>query len=175
MTQPVLAINPAALVYPVTDTPRTAGFNESVAASAPLQPYSLASARNPLAKAVEQALSAAVAGEPFCLLPGTLFEVWGESFTLEEIHQLVVAKRTLARRVAGNEPLSAEETDRAIRLARLRLQTDRVFGEPVRAGKWLRSPVPSLNGQRPVDLLVSEAGTQAVEQVLGRIDHGMFD
>ncbi len=39
---------------------------------------------------------------------------------------------------------------------------------------WLGKANRSLDGQRPLDLLASDAGTRLVENVLGRIEHGVF-
>ena len=57
---------------------------------------------------------------------------------------LVVPKRTLARRRAGNELLTVEETDKALRLKRIAVQAERVFGDPAKAHRWLRKPKRAL-------------------------------
>ncbi|WP_084570830.1 antitoxin Xre/MbcA/ParS toxin-binding domain-containing protein [Methylosinus sp. PW1] len=95
-------------------------------------------------------------------------------FTREEIEAIVVPKRTLARRLAKKEPLTVEETDRALRLARIGAQAERVFGNPEKAGRWLRKPSPALAGQTPIAMLRSETGAQLVAELLGQIAHGMF-
>ncbi len=91
-----------------------------------------------------------------------------------EVFELVVPKRTLARRQARHEPLTVEETDKAVRLARIADLAHRVFGDPDKAHRWLRKPKRSLNGAPPLAFLASEAGARMVEQMLHRIDHGMF-
>jgi putative toxin-antitoxin system antitoxin component (TIGR02293 family) len=91
-----------------------------------------------------------------------------------EIFELVVPKRTLARRQARREPLTVEETDKAVRLARIADIADRVFGDREKAHRWLRKPKRSLNGAVPLAFLASEAGARRVEQMLHRIDHGML-
>jgi putative toxin-antitoxin system antitoxin component (TIGR02293 family) len=92
----------------------------------------------------------------------------------DEIFALVVPKRTLARRKAANEPLTVEETDKLLRLQRIAEQARRVFGEPEKAWRWLREPKRALQGETPVAHLASEAGARDVEEMLGRIEHGMF-
>lgn len=99
---------------------------------------------------------------------------WARRFSQEEIEDLIVPKRTYARRKARNEPLNSDETDRAYRLARISAETDRVFANPAKADKWLRHPTRALGGKAPLELLKSEAGARAVEDLLGQIDHGMF-
>ena len=95
------------------------------------------------------------------------------NFTDEEIYTLVVPKRTLARRVASDEPLSVEETDKAVRLGRIDKLAVDVFGDASKAHRWLRKPKGSLGGEPPLACLSSEAGARAVEEMLNQIDHGI--
>lgn len=99
---------------------------------------------------------------------------WSRRFSQTEIEELIIPKRTFARRKARNEPLNAEETDRAYRVARISAEADRVFANPGKADKWLRHPTRALGGKPPFELLKSEAGARVVEELLGQIDHGMF-
>jgi putative toxin-antitoxin system antitoxin component (TIGR02293 family) len=95
-------------------------------------------------------------------------------YSEDEIFALVVPKRTLARRKAANEPLTVEETDKALRLERIATQAERVFGAAEKAHRWLRKPKRALQGETPVAYLASEAGARVVEEMLGRIEHGIF-
>lgn len=95
-------------------------------------------------------------------------------YSEDEIFALVVPKRTLARRNAANEPLTIEETDKALRLDRIAEQAERVFGEPEKARRWLRKPKRELKGETPLAYLASEAGARVVEEMLFRIEHGIF-
>ena len=95
-------------------------------------------------------------------------------YSEDEVFALVVPKRTLARRKAANEPLTIEETDKALRLDRIAAQAERVFGEPEKAQRWLRKPKRELKGETPLAYLASEAGARVVEEVLFRIEHGIF-
>lgn len=108
----------------------------------------------------------------FQLKPSALDHL--KNFSEEEIHELVVPKRTLARRVAQNEPLSIEETDKAVRLARVDKLAAKVFGDSEKASRWLRKPKASLGGETPLAYLATEAGARAVEEMLNGIDHGIF-
>lgn len=112
-------------------------------------------------------------GEKPRLTPAFLQSL-SERFTREEIESVVVPKRTLARRVAKKEPLTPDETDKALRLSRISQQADGVFGDPEKADRWLRKPSSALSGQTPMALLKSESGAQAVSELLGQIAHGMF-
>lgn len=117
-----------------------------------------AAANNPAPRAAPEALGSLAAG----------------GYSDVEIFELVVPKRTLARRQARKEPLTVEETDKALRLARIAGLARQVFGDDAKAHRWLRKPKRELNGATPLAFLASEAGARTVEQMLHRIDHGMF-
>ena len=106
--------------------------------------------------------------------PAALTDLARHGYSDEEIFTLVVPKRTLARRKAADEPLTVEETDKALRLARIAVQAERVFGEPEKAHRWLRKAKRELKGETPLAYLASEAGARVVEEMLHRIEHGMF-
>jgi putative toxin-antitoxin system antitoxin component (TIGR02293 family) len=99
---------------------------------------------------------------------------WSPRFASEEIEQLVIPRRTLARRKASDTMLAPDEVDRALRLARIQVEADRVFGEEKRASHWLRYPNRKLSGQSPLQVLKDEAGTMLVEEMLVQIDHGIY-
>lgn len=95
-------------------------------------------------------------------------------YSEDEIFALVVPKRTLARRRVADDLLTVEETDRAQRLERVAVQAERVFGNAEKANRWLRKPKHELNGETPLAYLASETGARLVEEMLVRIEHGMF-
>jgi putative toxin-antitoxin system antitoxin component (TIGR02293 family) len=106
--------------------------------------------------------------------PQALAALARHGYSPEEISALVVPKRTLARRCAANEPLTVAETDKALRLRRIAMHAERVFGDPAKAYRWLRKPKHALKGATPVQFLASESGARVVEGMLYRIEHGMF-
>jgi putative toxin-antitoxin system antitoxin component (TIGR02293 family) len=106
--------------------------------------------------------------------PSLIDALLRHGYSESEIFALVVPKRTLARRVAVNEPLTVEETDKALRLERIATQTERVFGARDKAYRWLRKPKQELSGKTPVAYLASEAGARVIEEMLYRIEHGIF-
>ena len=108
------------------------------------------------------------------ITPAALSDLARHGYSEEEIFSLVVPKRTLARRKAANELLTVEETDKALRLARIAAQAERVFGEAEKAHRWLRKPKRALQGEMPLAYLASEAGARVVEEMLHRIEHGIF-
>ena len=105
--------------------------------------------------------------------PEALGSLAAGGYSEGEIFELVVPKRTLARRQARKERLTVEETDKALRLARIAGLARQVFGDDAKAHRWLRKPKRALNGATPLAFLASEAGARTVEQMLHRIDYGM--
>ena len=105
--------------------------------------------------------------------PEIFTELLRHGYSEDELFLLVIPKRTLARRRVSHEPLTVEETDKAMRLRRIALQAQRVFGDAGKAHRWLRRPKRELNGETPIAFLASEEGARLVEEMLHRIDHGM--
>ena len=90
----------------------------------------------------------------------------------EEIYSLILPRRTLTHRVARREPLSLEESDRAVRLARIAAFGEGVFGESARFWRWFRAPKRQFGGRSPLSLLTTDAGARMVEEMLVAIDEG---
>jgi putative toxin-antitoxin system antitoxin component (TIGR02293 family) len=93
--------------------------------------------------------------------------------TDDELYTLLVPRRTLAHRRARREALSRDESDRAVRLARLTALAEQVFGESERSWRWLRAAKRQFQGRTPLQLMATEAGARLVEELLYRIDEGM--
>ncbi len=84
-----------------------------------------------------------------------------------------VSGRTANRR-RQQGVLSGDESDRLYRIARVLQRAYEVFGAEDSALEWFRKPQPFLEYHAPFELLGSDAGTQVVEQELGRIEFGDF-
>jgi len=91
-----------------------------------------------------------------------------------EVADLVISPRTLKHRRARNEALSQEETDRAVRVARMVALAGDVFGNPEKALLWLRSPDERLADRPPMNLLQTESGGRLVESMLWALDEGVY-
>ena len=85
---------------------------------------------------------------------------------------LHVPLRTLGRRRHGRK-LDADESDRLYRLARIAGQAVAVLGTEEKAATWLRRANRALNGEVPLGLLDTDLGARQIEDVLGRIGHGV--
>jgi putative toxin-antitoxin system antitoxin component (TIGR02293 family) len=92
--------------------------------------------------------------------------------TDEEIYRLIVPRRTLVHRKSRLERLTHDESDRAVRIARIASLAEEVFGEDEKAARWLRKPKSRFDGRTPFELLSTEAGARLVEEMLLQLDYG---
>lgn len=106
--------------------------------------------------------------------PDIVGELARHGYSEDELTQLVVPKRTLARRRAGKELLTIEETDKALRLKRIATLAEGIFGDRAKANHWLRKAKRGLAGETPLAYLASEHGARVVEEMLRRIEHGIY-
>jgi putative toxin-antitoxin system antitoxin component (TIGR02293 family) len=86
----------------------------------------------------------------------------------------IVPKATLSRRQAKSRSrLSAEESAKLVRLARIWTFAKKVWGDEQAASRFLFAPHMLLRGKRPIDVVLgNEVGAEIVEEVLGRLQHG---
>jgi putative toxin-antitoxin system antitoxin component (TIGR02293 family) len=91
-----------------------------------------------------------------------------------EIETLVIPRRTLSHRKAKQERLSVDESDRAVRVARITSLAEEIFGDRVKALRWLRKPKIRFDGRSPMSLLETETGARTIEEWLNAIDYGML-
>ena len=86
---------------------------------------------------------------------------------------IALPKRTLSRR-KKQDRLTADESDRLMRLARIAAHAVSVFGDSSKASNWLKKPNRALGNVSPLSQMDTEVGARMVEQVLGRIEYGVF-
>jgi putative toxin-antitoxin system antitoxin component (TIGR02293 family) len=95
--------------------------------------------------------------------------VAGDRFSAAALKYSIVPKTTLHRR----QRLTAEESERLERLARMAALAEQVWEDEARAQEFLISPQPQLDGERPVDLARSDLGTREVEELLFRLEYSL--
>jgi len=93
-------------------------------------------------------------------------------FSKQEIHDFIIPARTWRHRQANKEPLTVEESDRVVRLARIQALAEDVFGDDAKANRWLREKLGLLDGKSPLELVQTESGARVIEQLLAKIDWG---
>jgi putative toxin-antitoxin system antitoxin component (TIGR02293 family) len=85
-----------------------------------------------------------------------------------------IAPRTLARRKAQGR-LSPEESDRLLRAARVFGRALQLFdGNRAAAVHWLLSKPRALGGATPIEVSRTDLGAREVENLIGRIEHGVY-
>jgi putative toxin-antitoxin system antitoxin component (TIGR02293 family) len=94
--------------------------------------------------------------------------------TDQEVATTIYAQKRSSVATVKAKTFDSLETDRANRLARLVELSERVFGDTEKSSRWLRKPRTNLSGQTALELIATDAGAAIVEEMLHRIDHGMY-
>lgn len=84
-----------------------------------------------------------------------------------------IPPRTVARRKEARH-LNPQESDRLYRVARVVSQAIEVLGSIDKARLWLKTPNRALGCEIPLTLLDTEIGARQVEDVLLRVNYGIF-
>ena len=87
--------------------------------------------------------------------------------------KLGISKATLQRRKIEGR-LDAVESERVLRFARLMGKAVNVFGSENNAREWLNTAQFGLGGAVPLDYAETEIGAREVENLLGRIEYGVY-
>jgi putative toxin-antitoxin system antitoxin component (TIGR02293 family) len=119
-----------------------------------------------------QAAKLVKSGLPFAVIR-RLQETTG--LTLERIKGVArLSAGSFARRKRSGR-LSPDASERVLRLGRIFERATSLYGgDQAGAMEWLETPIPSLGNQRPLDLAQTEPGGREVEDLIGRIEHGVL-
>jgi putative toxin-antitoxin system antitoxin component (TIGR02293 family) len=95
--------------------------------------------------------------------------------TRPEIAQVLeIPDRTLARRKARGK-FARDESEKLLRLSTVFEKAVELFeGDVPSAVAWLKSPKAALEHRTPLDYTRSELGAREVEDLIGRLEHGVF-
>ena len=87
---------------------------------------------------------------------------------------LGIPERTLARRKAVGR-FAPDESERLLRISNVFEKAVALFeGDVAGAVTWLTSPRRALNHRTPLDYSRTELGAREVENLIGRLEHGVF-
>ncbi len=89
-----------------------------------------------------------------------------------EIERFVIPSRTRRHRSEKKQPLTVEESDRAVRLLRIQTVAEETFEDTIKAAAWLRRPLSELGGDTPLAVAGTEAGARVIETILAKIAWG---
>lgn len=109
-------------------------------------------------------------------LPFSAFEAVSKHLEISPQHVtsvLGIPPRTVARRKVARY-LTPQESDRLYRVAQAISQAVDVLGTIEKARVWLKTPNRALGGETPLDLLDTDIGARQVEEVLLRLNYGIF-
>jgi len=85
-----------------------------------------------------------------------------------------IPERTLARRKAAGK-FTPEESERLLRLSTVfELAVDLFEGDNAAALRWLTAPRKALEGSTPLAYARTEVGAREVEDLIGRLEEGVF-
>ncbi len=102
---------------------------------------------------------------------------------LKAITDLIEEKELIARSIGTTsnlsksyqtKRLSSAETDNLIDLLRVYIQAVKIYESLDLAKEWMRSSIPALGGEIPVNMLDSHAGREVVRQALRRMEFGEY-
>ena len=89
---------------------------------------------------------------------------------------LNVSDKTISRNKSahGGGKLSVRESDQLWRLAEVLDEATELLGTKAAASMWLRQPAIALDGQKPISLLSTSVGAEAVLELIGRLKYGVY-
>ena len=95
--------------------------------------------------------------------------------SVERIAEVVqLPARTLARRKARGR-FAQDESERLLRLGMVFEKTLELFeGDRTAAQRWLSTPAKSFGGETPLSMVQTEVGAREVEDLIGRLEHGVI-
>ena len=86
---------------------------------------------------------------------------------------LGMSRATLHRRKIQGK-IDKDESEKLVRYQCLLKHAEDVFGDAARAREWLTRKQTGLAGAVPLDFAKSEIGAREVENLLGRIEYGVY-
>ncbi len=86
---------------------------------------------------------------------------------------LNIPSRTLTRRLKEGR-FSTTESERILRVANISSKAKELFEGEDYYKDWLSSSAIALGGSAPLDYLDTELGAEEVENLIGRLEHGVF-
>lgn len=112
------------------------------------------------------------AGFPFDAL--RKFEANSGMASAELVSILGIPERTLARRRTTGR-LAPEESERLLRISTVFEKAVELFdGDVASTVQWLTTSKKALGGETPLRYAKTEPGAREVENLIGRLEHGVF-
>ncbi len=93
---------------------------------------------------------------------------------MEELISILGLSRATFHRRKASGRLTTTESDKVVRFARLLGHAVHLFGGLEEARQWLKTPQRGLANSVPLAYAQTEVGAREVENLLGRIDYGVY-
>jgi putative toxin-antitoxin system antitoxin component (TIGR02293 family) len=107
---------------------------------------------------------------PKAALRQTASRIFSSKLEQKQLMNRIVPEATFKRR---RDRLSAAESERTERIARVVADAEYVWVDRDDARRFLTSSHPSLGGKTPIDAAMTELGARQVEEILAKIFHGL--
>ena len=132
-------------------------------------PYDFAALLGLRASSLDDLLRAIARGIPYDAL-----ERLQRTIGIDIAELIQVPPRTLRRRKQEGR-FTPEESDRLVGMARMVSTAIDLFGGNAQEARaWLTEPALAFGGAAPIDVARTETGAREVENLIGRIRHGIF-
>jgi putative toxin-antitoxin system antitoxin component (TIGR02293 family) len=109
-------------------------------------------------------------GLPKATLRNVARHVFADAAGQRALMRQIVPEATYKRR---GERLSAAESERTERLARVVATAEDVWQDREQTRRFLTTPHPELGGKTPLEAALTELGARQAEEVLARIVYGL--
>jgi len=94
--------------------------------------------------------------------------------SLEQLAAVLGMSRATLHRRKTQGRLAEPESERLVRYQQLLKKAVDVFGNETKAREWLTHPQPGLAQAVPIEFAHTEIGAREVENLLGRIEYGVY-
>jgi putative toxin-antitoxin system antitoxin component (TIGR02293 family) len=93
---------------------------------------------------------------------------------LEKVASVLGMSRATLHRRKIQGKIDKEESEKLVRFQRLLKKAEDVFGDAASAREWLTHKQTGLGYAVPLDFAKTEIGAREVENLLGRIEYGVY-
>jgi putative toxin-antitoxin system antitoxin component (TIGR02293 family) len=109
-------------------------------------------------------------GLPKAVLRQTVSRIFDNEADQRRLMYRIVPEATFKRR---RDRLSPGESERTERMARVIATAEYTWDDRDDARRFLTAPHPALSNRTPIDTAMTELGARQVEEILGKIFHGL--
>ena len=93
----------------------------------------------------------------------------------EQVGKAIALKPSALAKRRADGRFTVDESDRLVRLGRLWAAALELHeGDEAAARRWMTGGKAALGGGTPLELARTEVGAREVEQLIGRLEHGVF-